>query len=578
MDSGRASGVRIRVLDFGVAKLTNPSRSRHLSTAVGLGTALYMAPEQQLNAASVDGRADLYAVGVMLYEMLTEHLPLGRFRAPSEERKDLPPEIDALALCLLDREPDLRFDDAGALLRAIERARAAIQSRTTRRAVRRRRRRTRRLKRSTLLGPVAGVAMLILLGGGMIRLARSLGARPHSPAVARSAEPPQSDLELEPVLELEPRLETEPVLEVEPFVSPSPPPRRWAPRKEPSPVLRHAAQIVTSQVRGLPVPEIPSWAPAKKPSAMVPWALGKLISAPRNMALPAPPSFRPAKQPSAVVRAMADSVTAQLQRGAATIRTIGTIETPTSVAPPVTATPAPTGWSGEPLPARLTRGLSAPSLVYTTSRIDPASGSALTIEMVAFRGPSGDTRYAARTEATRGAYAAFCEAAPRKAPPPTGWPESSDHPVVNVSFRDAEAFAKWLGLGLPTEAEWIALAGGPDREHPWGDAVVDGQRLNLCDRSCPEDYDWKERTIDDGAAYTAPVGSYPAGASPSGALDLLGNVSEWCIGDRGAPLIKGGSWDFDRAALNLGWSSPLEPTYRDETIGIRLVLSGRTTR
>ena len=106
-----------------------------------------------------------------------------------------------------------------------------------------------------------------------------------------------------------------------------------------------------------------------------------------------------------------------------------------------------------------------------------------------------------------------------------------DQPVVCVSWYEAEAYTRWLSeasgaaIRLPTEAEWEKAARGTEgRIFPWGDEF-DGNRLNFCDVNC--EYDWKDETYDDGYTYTAPVGSYPEGASPYGALDMAGNVWEW---------------------------------------------------
>jgi serine/threonine-protein kinase len=100
-----------------------------------------------------------------------------------------------------------------------------------------------------------------------------------------------------------------------------------------------------------------------------------------------------------------------------------------------------------------------------------------------------------------------------------------DHPVVHVSWHDAEAYCAWAGGRLPTEAEWEYAARGPESWiYPWGN-VFDGTRLNYCDQNCA--LDRADENVDDGYEFTAPVGSYPDGASWIGALDLLGNVSEW---------------------------------------------------
>lgn len=95
-----------------------------------------------------------------------------------------------------------------------------------------------------------------------------------------------------------------------------------------------------------------------------------------------------------------------------------------------------------------------------------------------------------------------------------------DQPVVGVTWGDAAAYAEWIGKRLPTEAEWEKAARGTDgRIWPWGNEF-DPTKCNFDD----------ERKFDghlDGFAMAAPVKSFKQGASPYGALNMVGNVAEW---------------------------------------------------
>jgi formylglycine-generating enzyme required for sulfatase activity len=118
-------------------------------------------------------------------------------------------------------------------------------------------------------------------------------------------------------------------------------------------------------------------------------------------------------------------------------------------------------------------------------------------------------------------------------------PGKEKHPVVNVSWHDADTYCKSLGKRLPTEEEWEKAARGTDgREYPWGDGF-DSSKLNS-----------RESGIND----TTPVGKYEAGKSVYGVYDMSGNVREWTddwydIDDRIYKVVKGGSYIDDEESV-----------------------------
>ena len=180
-----------------------------------------------------------------------------------------------------------------------------------------------------------------------------------------------------------------------------------------------------------------------------------------------------------------------------------------------------------------------------------------------------------QTEVTNAMYA-LCVQAGACQPPQNGEfsnPEYEKYPVIYVNWNDAKAYCEWAGRRLSTEAEWEKAARGTDeRIYPGGKQAIPCKTVNF--ESC--------------VGFTAQVGSYPAGISPYGALDMAGNVAEWVLDwyesnyyshspfmnpsgpDVGEErVLRGGAWNSFTANIRTASRDKFNPTSVFNNIGFR---------
>lgn len=108
----------IKLMDFGISKLKDKGFDSHAGVIVG--TPYYMAPEQVHNAPDVDGRADIYSLGVVLYELLTGTLPTGMQRSLSQDYDHIPSELEVIVFRCLEPDREQRFQNPSDLRDALQ--------------------------------------------------------------------------------------------------------------------------------------------------------------------------------------------------------------------------------------------------------------------------------------------------------------------------------------------------------------------------------------------------------------------------------------------------------------------------
>jgi iron(II)-dependent oxidoreductase len=186
-----------------------------------------------------------------------------------------------------------------------------------------------------------------------------------------------------------------------------------------------------------------------------------------------------------------------------------------------------------------------------------------------------DAYHIDKYEVTNAEYRRFVDATGRAAP--TFWNDARfngpTQPVIGVTWHDADAYCRWAGKRLPTEAEWEKAARGTDgRKYSWGEQW-DPSRAN---------------STESRLGRTAPLGTYPTGVSSYGAHDMAGNVWEW-VADwynkdyyQSSPqrnpkgpnsgttrVLRGGSWYSDPFALRAAERNDEPADRRLDRVGVR---------
>ncbi|MHB8626307.1 MAG: protein kinase domain-containing protein [Aggregatilineales bacterium] len=614
--------------DFGIVKLLNQGTVLTQSQ-VAIGTPAYMAPEQWTGDA-LDARADLYSLGVMLFEMLTGRVPFRgdtphrvMFQHISEApppvhtlRTDIPPGVDQVIATAMSKDPAQRYSTAIAMLddfKASLGGQANIQtarpttgatpppdsatSASTPASG------TKRLlmtggNRALIIG-IAAVLVLTVLGVGGFAISQSGRTSAATPTLAPSEGTQNTQVALAGTTGA-----SSTATQTATVISPSDTP------------ISSAMAPTTNVITGTPVP--PTATPTLVPPTATPTFTTTTVP-PTNTNLPTATPIPPTRTPTHVPLTHTPTRTPTSTWTAAPTFTQTATVTPASpvltavikvtlVRPILTLVLAATN-----TPHIVAVGSLAPIAVNTVRPIllVPTSAPTATLGptiapvtankqwkpvVQTFNGvpmvlvppgcfqmgsTNGDTDEQPITplcfdspfwlDQYEVSQAQFNHFGGYAANPP-GFP-GDNRPVENITWAEAISYCGVRGAGLPTEAEWEYAARGPDNlVYPWGNVFFPDRAV----------------FADNSNGQTADVSSKPGGVSWVGALDMAGNVWEWTNSlyrpypynaDDGRELpdnnpgdlrvVRGGAWDYGVQSARGSTRNGLDPTGTYGDVGLR---------
>ncbi len=505
----------VKLADFGLAKLVDPARLASMSQAAG--TPNYMAPEQFRAKAHVDGRADLYAVGTILWELLTGGDPIGDLEPPSQLRPDLPAGLDAIVRQARSRDAAQRYSDATTFRMALAEIRAL--------------RREREAEPSAL--PDVG---------------DRAGARPPPPSDPTQGRGQGSALRSDvPVRSaggqrfLAAGIVTVLLALVGGGVW-------WTGERQRAEQARQHQTQLEEQERQTAIARDAEAEKRRVAEQRLAAEETARAAAERDLQATLARDQEAERQRQAEA---AKKVEAEQRQADATKKA----EAERRLAEQKSVKVAPTAMVSVP-GGPFFMGCN----VNVDSECDADEMPGRTVSVGSF---SIDKTEVTVAEFTRCVEAGTCSSegltvaqwdGNEKPDPskgcPWGKPDRQGAPMACLSWYQAKAYCEWLGKRLPTAEQWEKAARGTDgRKYPWGNTGYDsaGRVANISDEAVRKKTSKPPIAVgyDDGYAIAAPPGSFPRGASPYGALDMVGNVAEWTSSDtRGHSKaeVRGGSF------------------------------------